>query len=79
MPCSPAFLLASGVPAKDHDSLMLSTQPWARSTGLDVPNHRLDTLMDLVGFEMQGIHSSEFAAISTVTSLSDAVRRRITV
>ncbi len=48
-----AFLLAAGGPAEDDDSLMLSTLQWARSAGLDVPNHRLDTLMDLIGFEIR--------------------------
>lgn len=32
---------------------MLSTLDWARSAGLDVPNHRLGTLMDLIGFEIR--------------------------
>lgn len=48
-----AFLLAAGGPAEDDDSLMLSTLQWSRSAGLDVPNHRLDTLMDLIGFEIR--------------------------
>jgi DNA polymerase III epsilon subunit-like protein len=48
-----AFLLAAGGPPEDDDSLMLSTLQWACSAGLDVPNHRLDTLMDLIGFEIR--------------------------
>ena len=32
---------------------MLSTLQWARSAGLDVPNHGLDTLMALIGFEIR--------------------------
>lgn len=48
-----AFLLAAGGPAEDDDSLVLSTLQWAQSAGLDVPNHQLGTLMELVGFEIR--------------------------